>query len=319
MLFIFLLQLDPESWVKSFPTLPFEEKNVAQWGNKPPLKLIVRCTNPKKQYLMYEPIFIEWMFVNVSEETVIAPYVYASGTASPVYILLGVNEKGERINQAGFSADCFIRRKWPPPESLGPKISPGETLFFYVADFWCDISEHYILNKPGKYIIKSLMYRPGFYEDETFSPNKRPIDKPIWWGKIIGDIDMEFEITEFPKDEGAQALALLDSILFPDQFYDKSKTTLEESDVYKKYINFENQLRFLEKYQNSVYIHKLYYEVLGASSDDIKVKRNILKYLEKYLQICERQKDKLPRTFTRRLKNKYERLKEELEKEGGGK
>jgi hypothetical protein len=143
--------------------------------------------DPKEVYLVREPIWVEYLIYNVSQDTVWIEKLHQVGARTVSFNV--VNEKtGKRITKS----HPQIHRRFLGKASC-TNISPGDTLRgFYDLTTWYGGQL-----EAGTFRIGSMIYRSIFAPD-------RP---PIWKGKLEASIDFVINVKE-PEGEEKEALTM---------------------------------------------------------------------------------------------------------------
>jgi hypothetical protein len=128
------------------------------------LKLLLKPV--KKQYTVFEPVQIQFMIKNVSDQPVSLNNLSWPNGSRWLYALKIYDDQGNRLQPAG----QYVFRKQPVAEEIAV-VNPGE-----VFDHFLAVEEMYNRLTPGTYTIV------GLYHNSQYN---RDIDNQLWTGEII--------------------------------------------------------------------------------------------------------------------------------------
>lgn len=120
----------------------------------------------KKQYLVFEPVQIQFMIKNISDQPVNLNNLTWTNGSRWLYALKIYDEQGNRVQPAG----QYVFRKQPAAEEI-VVVKPGE-----VFDHFLAVEEMYNRLTPGTYTII------GLYHNSKYN---REIDNQLWSGEIV--------------------------------------------------------------------------------------------------------------------------------------
>jgi len=128
------------------------------------LKLLLKPV--KKQYTVFEPVQLQCMIKNVSDQPVNINNLSWPNGSRWLYALKIYDDQGKRVQPAG----QYVFRKQPVAEEI-VVIKPGE-----VFDHFLAVEEMYNRLTPGTYTII------GLYHNSKYN---RDIDNQLWSGEIV--------------------------------------------------------------------------------------------------------------------------------------